>query len=107
MLVRILKFGDVAVVFIDELENVGSELDVVSLRSVTFGCCESHIFDRSLHQELGEMLLLQFEFLHGLLRSLSVGRNLVKSSSHHAADHSLLELIHRLHFVVALQNKFL
>jgi hypothetical protein len=104
---RIFEFGDVGVILIDKLENVVSELDVVCLVREAFGCCESHVFDGSLHQELGEMLLLQSEVLYGLLRSLSVGRNLVKSSSHHTADNSLLEIIHGLHFVVALRNKVL
>ena len=51
------------------------------------------------------MLFLKPKILLRLLRSLFVRRNLVKSSAHHAADYSLLEVIHGFFFVIALLDE--
>lgn len=98
------------VVFIDELENVFSELVVVLLvRGVkeAFGIVVRSGSRAPVIQEYAEIFLLNGVVLHWLLRILNERRNLVKSSAHHAADYSLLEDVHCLFLVLALLDEVL
>ena len=92
----ILELGDVGVVLVNVLEDILSEFSIVWSIDQALRLRESHIFDGSHLQELIKILLLHFEILHWLLRALPVGRNLVKCSTHHTADHSLLVIVHDL-----------
>ena len=63
----ILELVDVVVVLIDILEDVRGELNVVWSIRKALRLVESHVFDGSLHQELGQILFLQLEIFLRLL----------------------------------------